>query len=163
PRLRWPSYQRRLTEHATALGNLNAAIADVSGCSVIVDSSKLPTYAFVLKKVPGLEVHIVHLVRDSRATAFSWQRNIYFQAEDGIRDGHVTGVQTCALPIYLCCRSHTRPPATAPDPRMAPSRPRQVRSRTPNDIQWPTNCSIRTGTRKKCRRIDSRPDRKSVV
>src|SRR5207253_4780115 len=24
-----------------------------------------------------------------------------FQAEDGIRDGHVTGVQTCALPILL--------------------------------------------------------------
>src|SRR5207253_4869746 len=23
-----------------------------------------------------------------------------FQAEDGIRDGHVTGVQTCALPIF---------------------------------------------------------------
>src|SRR5689334_24613277 len=26
----------------------------------------------------------------------------FFQAEDGIRDGTVTGVQTCALPI--CCR-----------------------------------------------------------
>src|SRR5690625_7507855 len=26
----------------------------------------------------------------------------FFQAEDGIRDGHVTGVQTCALPI---CRT----------------------------------------------------------
>src|SRR5438309_8079850 len=25
----------------------------------------------------------------------------FFQAEDGIRDGTVTGVQTCALPIYL--------------------------------------------------------------
>src|SRR4051794_41276715 len=25
----------------------------------------------------------------------------FFQAEDGIRDGRVTGVQTCALPIYL--------------------------------------------------------------
>src|SRR5215510_15672385 len=24
----------------------------------------------------------------------------FFQAEDGIRDGHVTGVQTCALPIW---------------------------------------------------------------
>src|SRR5690625_4558108 len=23
----------------------------------------------------------------------------FFQAEDGIRDGHVTGVQTCALPV----------------------------------------------------------------
>src|SRR5439155_13413836 len=25
----------------------------------------------------------------------------FFQAEDGIRDGHVTGVQTCALPIFI--------------------------------------------------------------
>jgi len=25
----------------------------------------------------------------------------FFQAEDGIRDRDVTGVQTCALPIYL--------------------------------------------------------------
>src|SRR5690349_22540113 len=25
----------------------------------------------------------------------------FFQAEDGIRDLYVTGVQTCALPIYL--------------------------------------------------------------
>ena len=28
----------------------------------------------------------------------------FFQAEDGIRDYKVTGVQTCALPIY-CCRA----------------------------------------------------------
>src|SRR5437879_13363610 len=26
--------------------------------------------------------------------------NVFFQAEDGIRDTSVTGVQTCALPIY---------------------------------------------------------------
>src|SRR5205823_6968759 len=26
---------------------------------------------------------------------------VFFQAEDGIRDKLVTGVQTCALPIYL--------------------------------------------------------------
>src|SRR5439155_11628948 len=30
----------------------------------------------------------------------------FFQAEDGIRDGHVTGVQTCALPIL----THTNRP-----------------------------------------------------
>src|SRR5690625_6281154 len=29
----------------------------------------------------------------------------FFQAEDGIRDGHVTGVQTCALPISVGTRS----------------------------------------------------------
>src|SRR5690606_5221337 len=27
----------------------------------------------------------------------------FFQAEDGIRDFHVTGVQTCALPIFAPC------------------------------------------------------------
>src|SRR5437870_10140117 len=26
--------------------------------------------------------------------------SFFFRAGDGIRDGHVTGVQTCALPIY---------------------------------------------------------------
>src|SRR5690348_18011707 len=29
----------------------------------------------------------------------------FFQAEDGIRDGRVTGVQTCALPISLVLKS----------------------------------------------------------
>src|SRR6266487_7195600 len=29
----------------------------------------------------------------------------FFQAEDGIRDGRVTGVQTCALPIFGSARA----------------------------------------------------------
>src|SRR5437764_7765472 len=37
----------------------------------------------------------------------------FFQAEDGIRDTSVTGVQTCALPISLCCS----PPHSALSPR----------------------------------------------
>src|SRR5258708_39791507 len=34
----------------------------------------------------------------------------FFQAEDGIRDDLVTGVQTCALPIYPRLRLARRPP-----------------------------------------------------
>src|SRR6266487_5968369 len=30
----------------------------------------------------------------------------FFQAEDGIRDGRVTGVQTCALPIFDASEQH---------------------------------------------------------
>src|SRR5256885_915194 len=30
-----------------------------------------------------------------------WMRDCFFQAEDGIRDYKVTGVQTCALPIFF--------------------------------------------------------------
>src|SRR5437016_8337608 len=33
---------------------------------------------------------------------FQGLRFFFFQAEDGIRDWSVTGVQTCALPILLC-------------------------------------------------------------
>src|SRR5437870_9361785 len=33
----------------------------------------------------------------------------FFQAEDGIRDGHVTGVQTCALPILQVAGRHGIP------------------------------------------------------
>src|SRR5207253_7629820 len=36
-----------------------------------------------------------HIYTNSFARFFFF----FFQAEDGIRDGHVTGVQTCALPI----------------------------------------------------------------
>src|SRR5207302_8333172 len=48
----------------------------------------------------------------------------FFQAEDGIRDFHVTGVQTCALPIWRnasmsfgCCSPHSQvciPPIEVP-------------------------------------------------
>src|SRR2546426_7024184 len=34
----------------------------------------------------------------------------FFQAEDGIRDYKVTGVQTCALPISWCCDPIPSPP-----------------------------------------------------
>src|SRR5690606_39698364 len=39
------------------------------------------------------------------ATRMNWCSGcsaFFFQAEAGIRDFHVTGVQTCALPISLC-------------------------------------------------------------
>src|SRR2546430_7166796 len=45
-----------------------------------------------------------------------WSAFFFFQAEDGIRDLTVTGVQTCALPIWLlvrleiAARTHDRRP-----------------------------------------------------
>src|SRR5690606_40930387 len=37
--------------------------------------------------------------------------DLLFQAEDGIRGFHVTGVQTCALPIYIAA-GNVRPTVT---------------------------------------------------
>src|SRR5699024_11761347 len=40
-----------------------------------------------------------------------------FQAEDGIRDRNVTGVQTCALPIYFQIETISLPTQTRKKPR----------------------------------------------
>src|SRR5699024_12092977 len=39
-------------------------------------------------------------LRSVRGASSSSRAAFFFQAEDGIRDRNVTGVQTCALPIY---------------------------------------------------------------
>ena len=47
----------------------------------------------------GVAVNLVKVVRKEFVMFF------FFQAEDGIRDYKVTGVQTCALPIFsIMCR-----------------------------------------------------------
>src|SRR2546422_7407208 len=42
----------------------------------------------------------------------------FFQAEDGIRDVAVTGVQTCALPIYRAVGTAEEPLRVLGDPRV---------------------------------------------
>src|SRR5690606_41132369 len=44
----------------------------------------------------------------------------FFQAEDGIRDFHVTGVQTCALPIYNTLEAQGHQPIKKHDPNRLP-------------------------------------------
>src|SRR5690606_39494780 len=53
----------------------------------------------------------------------------FFQAEDGIRDFHVTGVQTCALPIFRRVTGLMRPSPALTEPLMSSDTP--VRSRSP--------------------------------
>src|SRR5438093_5643444 len=56
----------------------------------------------------------------------------FFQAEDGIRYWSVTGVQTCALPIWRslrvprASRAHTPPPKSAPPSTAYPLRARNT-------------------------------------
>jgi hypothetical protein len=47
------------------------AISDVGGRPVVVDSSKIPARALALSRTPGIDLRIVHLVRDGRGVAYS--------------------------------------------------------------------------------------------
>lgn len=64
--------QTRLTPYVKTLNQLYEAIQAVTGCSVIVDDSLHPGHAYSLASSDRLEVYILHLVRDPRATAYSW-------------------------------------------------------------------------------------------
>jgi hypothetical protein len=58
----------------TALRTVYRATAQTAGASVLVDSSKDALYGLVLANALDMRLHVVHVVRDSRAVAWSWQR-----------------------------------------------------------------------------------------
>lgn len=55
---------------------LYQAIAGVSGCRTVVDSSKHASLAFCLSRRRDLDLRVIHLVRDSRAVAYSWTTRV---------------------------------------------------------------------------------------
>ena len=63
-----------LQAYTRLLGHTYSAVAEVTGASVIVDSSKRPSDGAALHLVPGITPYFVHLVRDPRAVAYSWSR-----------------------------------------------------------------------------------------
>jgi Sulfotransferase family len=67
-----PARDRSFAADRTALASLYAAMAEVTASRVIVDSSKLPAYANVLAATPGIDLRVVHLIRDPRGAAHSW-------------------------------------------------------------------------------------------
>jgi hypothetical protein len=60
--------------YARARATLYTAIAERTGASVIVDSSKNPADAYVLSQLTDVDLHVLHLVRDPRAVASAWDR-----------------------------------------------------------------------------------------
>jgi hypothetical protein len=67
------------------------AVAEVSGASLIVDSSKVPRYGLAIAAIAGLDVRAIDLVRDSRAVAYSWRTLKESPRADG---------STTAMPRY---------------------------------------------------------------
>lgn len=73
PRLR-PRLSGMIEEYVEVLAVLYRAIATVSEAETIIEISKDPTFGCLLGRIPGQDVRAVHLIRDSRAVAYSWTR-----------------------------------------------------------------------------------------
>ena len=63
----------RMGEYPATVERLYHAVRHVTQSRVIVDTSKFPSYGFVLSDLPGIELYVLHLVRDPRAVAYSWR------------------------------------------------------------------------------------------
>ena len=75
--------RERLSDYRDALARLYRGIAAGSGCRVVVDSSKSPTFAYIVDRTPGVELHGVHLERDPRATSYSWSVDPHYHRTRG--------------------------------------------------------------------------------
>jgi hypothetical protein len=78
PQLAYPALRRRLQpaldEYVGYYQHLYAAIGQVSGAPVVIDSSKHASLAFCLRSCPSIDLRVIHMVRDSRAVAYSWSK-----------------------------------------------------------------------------------------
>jgi hypothetical protein len=66
--------RERLGKFLDNTGRLYRAIQSVSGSRVIVDTSKEPAYGYALSMAPGVDLRVLHLIRDPRAAAYSWAK-----------------------------------------------------------------------------------------
>jgi hypothetical protein len=71
-----PARRQMLDEYTSYYAGLYAAIAEVSGCRLVVDSSKHPSLAHCLRWRTDIDLRVLHLIRDSRAVAYSWSRKV---------------------------------------------------------------------------------------
>lgn len=69
-------YRRRMERYALVLERVYRAVATVSGASVVIDSSKNAPHAYLLRRLPGVDLRLVHLVRRSHGVAYSWTRKV---------------------------------------------------------------------------------------
>lgn len=84
PALRAPLL-RRLGDFTENLVPLYQSVAETTGSSIIVDSSKEPHYSYLLASNPAFDVRVCHLVRHPIATAWSWGR---VRTEHGFGGSH---------------------------------------------------------------------------
>lgn len=83
PLLRGRAFRQNLRRYADVLHRFLQAAQDVTGCRVIVDSSKNPQHGRVLCAIDAAEVRIAHVIRDPRAVAFSFRRHKTFTGPGG--------------------------------------------------------------------------------
>jgi hypothetical protein len=67
---------RAVQEYAATFARIYAAVQKVSGCSVVVDSSKQVSLPFCLSWDTRIDLRVIHCVRDPRAVVHAWTKSV---------------------------------------------------------------------------------------
>jgi hypothetical protein len=86
------NHRRELEAYLDITVRLYQAIAFVSGAEVVVDASKSTAQLVALRRVEGLDLRVVNLVRDSRGVASSWAKSGVLKPQS--RHGESMGTYT---------------------------------------------------------------------
>lgn len=70
------AFASALAEYGELLTALYRGILDVSGAQVVVDSSKRPSLAYVLRGLPDIDLTVAHVLRDPRGVAYSFNKHV---------------------------------------------------------------------------------------
>ena len=62
---------------------LYGAIAQIASTTWIVDTGKTPAYGSIVAGLDGVDFCAIHIVRDPRGVAFSWQKHVRSDSEPG--------------------------------------------------------------------------------
>jgi hypothetical protein len=71
---RWPARRRLRRDYRQLCEALYLAVADLAGARCVVDTSHYPLRARELQSLPGIDLHLVYLVRDPRSVVGSFNR-----------------------------------------------------------------------------------------
>lgn len=80
----WRRPSPRFQVYAERTRALFEAIREVSGKPIIVDSSKGSVRAFALARISGIDLRLVHLIRDGRGVATSFKKDWRKDLEAGV-------------------------------------------------------------------------------
>jgi hypothetical protein len=103
---------RQYTDHYRRVYD---AAAKVSGAAVVIDSTKESPTAMALSHHAGIDLRVLHIVRDSRGVAYSWQKSVQRPEKDGadmprlspavstewwlVHNGGVAGLRRRGVPV----------------------------------------------------------------
>lgn len=134
------AYRRELDEYLDVHHRLYRAVSAVSGADVVVDASKSTAQLFALRRVDGLDLRVLNLVRDSRGVANSWNKAgiVKPQSADGALMGtyspHRLAVLWVALQLECAVLGAAAPHAARVRYEDLVARPRPTLMRALSDI-----------------------------